>query len=126
VELLRKAWRIDSKSKEIAEAFRTRGFHKVKDEWIEGTPVSQQRPVARKGLRGLTPDEVLTEIGSKPNRVNYVASKGQLIEQWIYELDTKMVRYVNLQRTPDDLKPRVIADYQLPRIFVKGGPGSTR
>jgi len=126
VELLRKAWRIDSKSKEIAEAFRSRGFHKVKDEWIESTSATKQTPAAEKGLRGLTPDEVRLEIGSKPNRVSYVASKGQLIEQWIYELDTKMVRYVNLLHTPGDLKPRVIADYQLPRIFVKGGPGPFR
>jgi hypothetical protein len=126
VQLLRKAWRIDSKSTEIAEAFRTRGFHKVKDEWVESTPVIQQSSGAKKGLRGLTPDEVRSEIGSKPNKVSYVASKGQLIEQWIYELDTKMVRYVNLLKTPGDLKPRVIADYQLPRILAKGGPGTIR
>ena len=35
VELLRIGWRIDPSSKEIAEAFRSRGFRKVKDDWIE-------------------------------------------------------------------------------------------
>jgi hypothetical protein len=123
VELLRKAWRIDPKSKEIAEAFRSRGFHKVKEEWFESTSVTKQTPAAAKGLRGLTPEEVRVEIGSKPNRVSYVASRGQLIEQWIYELDSKMVRYVNLLHTPGDLKPRVVADYQVPRLFLKGGSG---
>ena len=123
-ELLRKAWRIDPKSKEIAEAFRSRGFRKVKDEWIESTPPTSETktsPVAEKGLRGLTPDEVIAQLGTKPERVNYVAARGQLIEQWIYKLDNKMVRYVNLLHTPGDLKARVIADYQLPRIFLKGG-----
>ena len=34
VELLRKAWRIDPNSKEVAEAFRLRGYRKVRDEWV--------------------------------------------------------------------------------------------
>jgi hypothetical protein len=121
VELLRKAWRIDPKSKEIAEAFRSRGFRKVKDEWIESTPTAEKTSVAEKGLRGLTGDEVIAKMGTKPEKVTYVASRGQLIEQWIYQLDSKMVRYVNLLHTPGDLKPRVVADYQIPRIFLKGG-----
>jgi hypothetical protein len=121
VELLRKAWKIDPKSKEIAEAFRSRGFHKVKDEWIESRAPTETPSVVEKGLRGLTPDEVVARMGTKPEKVNYVASRGQLIEQWIYKLDNKTVRYVNLLHTPGDLKPRVIADYQLPRILLKGG-----
>ena len=40
VELLRKAWRIDPSSKEIAEAFRSRGFRKVKDDWVESAPAT--------------------------------------------------------------------------------------
>ncbi len=38
VELLRNAWKIDPSSQGTAEAFRTRGFRKVKDEWIEASP----------------------------------------------------------------------------------------
>ena len=49
-----------------------------------------------------------------------------MIEQWIYHLDTKQVRYVNLLRTPGELKPRVVADYSLPRIKLKDGAGSAR
>jgi tetratricopeptide (TPR) repeat protein len=122
VELLRKAWRIDPKSTEIAEAFRSRGFRKVKDEWIESTPTTEKTSVVvERGLRGLTSDEVIAKMGTRPEKVSYVASRGQLIEQWIYQLDNKMVRYVNLLHTPGDLKPRVIADYQLPRLLLKGG-----
>ncbi len=38
VELLRRAWRIDPNSKEIAEAFRSRGYRKVENEWVESAP----------------------------------------------------------------------------------------
>ena len=126
MELLRKAWKIDPNSKEIAEAFRSRGFRKVKGDWIESATTSAKSVepaiAAKTGLVGLAPDEVIARLGTKPEKVNYVATRGQLIEQWIYRLDNKMVRYVNLLHTPGDLKPRVIADYQLPRILLKGGP----
>jgi tetratricopeptide (TPR) repeat protein len=138
VELLRKAWRIDPSSKEIAEAFRSRGFRKVNDDWVDGAPGAPENaapgssvaasplPAVSKGLRGLTSDEVRTRLGGKPDRVNYVGSKGQLIEQWIYHLDTKQVRFVNLLRSPGELKPRVIADYTVPVSSLKGGFGRTR
>jgi tetratricopeptide (TPR) repeat protein len=138
VELLRKAWRIDPGSKEIAEAFRTRGFRKVKDDWVEGAPTVQgsaaqgaperDRPetASSRGLRGMTPDEVRATFGGPPNHVSYVGSKGQLVEQWIFLVDTKRVHYVNLLRAPGELKPRVIADYALPRKNLKGEIGSAR
>ncbi len=48
VELLRKAWRIDPNSKEIAEAFRIRGYRKVQNEWVRAGPghggTARQRP----------------------------------------------------------------------------------
>jgi hypothetical protein len=138
VELLRKAWRIDPSSKEIAEAFRSRGFRKVKDEWIEpslpppnvatataGAPTARP-PSTAQGLRGLTGDEVRTRLGGKPDRVNYVATRGELIEQWIYHLDNKKLRFVNLLRSPGELKPRVIADYTLPSSSLKGGTQTGR
>jgi len=132
VELLRKAWRIDPSSQEIAEAFRTRGFRKVQNQWVEsvqstdgnaaaGPEKNAQPAPLSQGLRGLTSEEVALRLGGKPDRVSYLASRGQLIEQWIYHIDTKHVRYVNLLHTPGDLKPRVVADYTLPHTSVKGG-----
>jgi tetratricopeptide (TPR) repeat protein len=132
VELLRKAWRIDPSSPEIAEAFRTRGFRKVQNDWVEsvesadgnaagGPEKRAQLAPASQGLRGLTPPEVVLRLGGKPDRVSFLGSRGQLIEQWIYHIDTKRVRYVNLLHTPGDLKPRVVADYTLPVTSVKGG-----
>jgi hypothetical protein len=136
VELLRKAWRIDPSSKAIAEALRSRGFRKVKDEWVESAPASPVNPPAgantppvamnSQGLLGLTADEVTARLAVKPNRVNFVGSKGQLIEQRIYHLDTKRVRFVNLLHSPGELKPRVIADYTLPSSNMKGGVGPAR
>jgi len=132
VELLRKAWRIDPSSKEIAEAFRSRGFRKVQNEWVESsrsgdgsaTADAEKKqlpvPAGSQGLRGLTPEEVRLRLGGKPDHVSYLGSSGQLVEQWIY-LDTKRVRFVNILHTPRDSKPRVVADYTLPRTSVKGG-----
>ncbi|MFI5455872.1 MAG: hypothetical protein ACHRXM_10515 [Isosphaerales bacterium] len=133
VELLRKAWRIDPSSKETAEAFRSRGFRKVHDEWVESvqsgdgdSPAGAEKkalpgPAGSQGLRGLTPEEVRLKLGGKPDRVSFLGSRGQLIEQWIYRIDTKRVRFVNLLHTPGELKPRVVADYTLPSTSVKGG-----
>ncbi len=138
IELLRKAWRIDPSSKEIAEAFRSRGFRKVKDDWIEPArpPQNSSAAAARvpvpspamivQGLRGLTGDEVRARLGGKPDRVNYVATRGELVEQWIYHLDNKKVRFVNLLRSPGELKPRVIADYTMPSSSLKGGTQTVR
>src|SRR4029077_1754556 len=104
-----------------------------KDDWVESvhaTPVNPSTgagantpPVAMnsQGLLGLTADEVTARLAVKPNRVNFVGSKGQLIEQRIYHLDTKRVRFVNLLHSPGELKPRVIADYTLPSSNMKGG-----
>jgi hypothetical protein len=126
VELLRKAWDIDPSSRETAEAFRNRGFRREKDIWVEadvpspaglaGDRANPARPAAASSssLIGLTPDELQQKLIAKPSFKNYVASKGRLIEQRVY-LDTGSVRYVNLLHTPLELKPRVIADYTLPR-----------
>ena len=77
VELLRKAWKIDPSSKEIAEAFRSRGFRKLKDDWVESAPQRRARPGARQaesrlarppttqGLLGLTPDEVRQKLSGQ-------------------------------------------------------------
>ncbi len=137
VDLLRRAWKIDPTSRETEQAFRSRGFRKLKDEWVESTPGNDPRSAPEKpsparpaiitqGLLGLTPEEVRLKLNGKPTRVNYASSRGQLIIQWIYHLDNNSTRYVNLLRAPGELKPRVIADYTMPRTSPKGDSGSAR
>jgi hypothetical protein len=132
VELLRKAWQIDPTSREIAEAFRVRGYRKEKDRWVEadaggrpapsgdGEKSARSSPTETSSLIGLTPEELERRLITRPTSKSYVASKGQLIEQRVY-LDTRSVRYVNLLLTPGEPRPRVIADYSLPRPARKGG-----
>jgi hypothetical protein len=138
VDLLRKAWTIDPTSRETEDAFRRRGFRKLKDEWVESVPNGESGPASggpnparptlttTQGLLGLTPEEVRLKLNGRPTRVNHAYSRGQLIEQWIYHLDNNSARYVNLLHAPGELKPRVIADYTLPRIRRKGDIGSAR
>jgi hypothetical protein len=76
-------------------------------------------------LLGLTPEELQEKLITKPSFKSYVASGGKLIEQRVY-LDTGSVRYVNLLHAPGESKPRVIADYTLPRHGRKGGPAPAR
>lgn len=128
IELLQSAWKIDPQSKEVAAAFRQRGFRKVNEEWVESsrskpkngpepdptaaiepTPAPQNRK-----LTNLSTTQVRTLMGGKPNRVNFSGTQGQLIEQWIY-FGTKQDQYINFLRTPGADSPRVIAYYSLPR-----------
>jgi hypothetical protein len=134
IALLRKAWKIDPGSQEIAEAFRTRGYRKSEDDWVEAAPEARAPAAAdapppaaatTPSLRGLAPEEVRRRMG-EPTRISYAASKGQLVEQWIYLDNPKLVRYVNFLRAPGDVKPRLISYYTLPRASVKGGPGPAR
>ena len=125
-ELLRKAWRIDPNSTEVADAFRIRGYRKVRDEWILAGPEAGGRAADAKpetgrsrSLTGMTAEEARQRMGGKPNHVNYLGSKGQMIEQWIY-LDTQGARYVNILHSPGEVKPRVVAFYTLPLTKVKG------
>jgi hypothetical protein len=126
-DLLRRAWKIDPGSKEVAEALRTRGYRLVKDEWLASTPETETtNPASLQGdrqtkapletsqsLRGKTPEEVTLKLGVKPNRKVYCGTKGQLIEQWIFVESPTKSHYVSFVRTPGDLKPRVIGDYFL-------------
>jgi tetratricopeptide (TPR) repeat protein len=132
IELLQKAWKIEPGSKEVAEAFRIRGYRRAKDQWAATSPAaetgdpaspeaSQSARVAldsSSSLRGKTPEEVALKLGGKPDRKVYSGTKGQLIEQWIYQ-ETKKDHYVSFLLTPGDLKPRVICDYFLPRRRTK-------
>ena len=78
------------------------------------------------GLKaGLAPEEVRRKMG-EPTHISYSASKGQLVEQWIYLDNPKLVRYVNFLHSPGELKPRLIAYYTMPRASVKGGLGTAR
>jgi hypothetical protein len=122
VALLQDAWRIDSRSREVADAFRRFDYQKVNDRWIEsprsaGDPADPGRgatPVAAArgstALRGLTPQEVKARLGGKPDRVNYLASQGQLVEQWIFR-GVDQDQYINFLHTPGESLPKVVAYY---------------
>jgi hypothetical protein len=123
--LLDRAWKIDPGSKQIAEAFRTRGYERKGDQWVDAVPGSGatdqaaakddgSEPLSR-GLRGRTPEEVIQQLGSKPDGKVLSATKGQLIEQWIFHLPGRRDRYVNFLRTPGDVQPRVVSDHVVDR-----------
>jgi tetratricopeptide (TPR) repeat protein len=125
-ELLDRAWKIDPGSKQIAEAFRTRGYQRVGDRWVEAVPGTggtdpagapkDDAPVpSSRGLLGRIPDEVIQQMGSKPDSKVLSATKGQLIEQWIFHLPARKDRYVNFLRTPGDVQPRVVSDHVIER-----------
>jgi len=133
-ELLERAWKIDPGSKEVAEAFRTRGYRRVKDQWVEAAPTtaagetnsptaagSRPEPSSPQGLRGKTPDEVSQLMASKPEGKVISGTRGQIIEQWIFLVPNQsQVRYVNLLHIPGEILPRVVSDYFLPRNVLKG------
>jgi hypothetical protein len=134
-ELLERAWKIDPGSKEVAEAFRTRGYRRVKDQWVEAAPTTAAGATSSptgaespkpelsspQGLRGKTPDEVSQLMASKPEGKVISGTKGQIIEQWIFLVPNQsQVRYVNFLHTPGELLPRVVSDYFLPRSVLKG------
>jgi tetratricopeptide (TPR) repeat protein len=125
-ELLERAWKIDPRSKQIAEAFRTRGYERKGDNWVEAVPASggadsgaaskdEASGALNRGLRGRTPEEVIQQMGSKPDSKVLSATKGQLIEQWIFHLSGRKDRYVNFLRTPGEGLPRVVSDHVVDR-----------
>lgn len=139
MDLIRQAWKIDPNSKDVIQAFRRRGYHKIGGEWVEDgsqartlatSPDNPSSPLSgakssQTGMRGLGPEEVRQKLGSRPARVVYSASKGKLIEQWIYFEPTR-TRYVNFIHTPNQLKSKVISDYSLQRTLREGQPALPR
>lgn len=139
-ELLLRAWKIDPGSREVAEAFRSRGYRRIKDEWVEATPGASQEGAtaaeggdsprsapgaAPSGLKGRTLEEARRILGSEPDRKSFSGTKGQLIEQWMFVEPTR-VHYVNLLHTPGEVQPRVVSDFFLPRSLVRGELKSSR
>jgi hypothetical protein len=130
VALLRDAWKIDPQSREVADAFRRFGFRKLNDQWVESAPGSTgSEPVSdpasaplqsaaagaqSANLRGLTPQQVQTRLGGKPDRVVRTATQGQLIEQWIY-YGVNQDQYLNFLHTPGESVPKLVAYYARPR-----------
>ncbi|MFO0893040.1 MAG: hypothetical protein U0790_28375 [Isosphaeraceae bacterium] len=139
-ELLEQAWKIDPGSKQIGEAFRARGYRRVNDQWVEETaptaagdagkdrdPNASAPPAGSRGLRGMTPEEVSQLLRSAPDRKVISATKGQLVEQWIFRLPTqRRWRYVNFVQSPGDLRPRVVSDYSLPEAIIGKGITNSR
>ena len=134
IELLQDAWKIDPKSKEIADAFLQRGHRKINDQWVEPSrsraadmagDTDKAAPTsgsASGSLLRLSPREVRVRLGGKPDRVVRSASQGQMIEQWIY-FGARQDQYINLLHTPGDPFPRVVAHYSLPRtVFNAPAP----
>lgn len=150
--LLRAAWKIDPQSREVADAFRRRGFRKVKDEWADprktdrgpepstvaepergneggvgpergrDTPAAGNAPrTSSDSLRNATPEMVRARFGGKPNRKNYLASQGRLIEQWVY-VEPRKVHYINILHRIGESQARVVSFYTLDRATVDGLP----
>ena len=133
-ELLRSAWKIDPQSKDVADAFRSRGFRRVDDGWVEpsrtvaGTvgdgaigPAKSPAGPRSESLRGSSPQEVRARLGGQPNRKVFSATQGQLVEQWIY-YGAKENQYINFLHRPGSPQPRVVAYYSRPRSAEDPAP----
>ncbi len=133
-ELLRSAWKIDPQSKDVADAFRSRGFRKVNDDWVEpsrtvaravGDTATSPQPAPAgnrsESLRGSSPQEVRARLGGQPNRKVFSATQGQLTEQWIY-YGAKENQYINFLHRPGSSLPRVVAYYSRPRSAEDPAP----
>ena len=83
----------------------------LQDFWNDRT---RSAPVLKNSLLNATPEQLLDQLGGKPNRKVWVASQGQLIEQWVY-FGPRLNQYVNIVRRPGDPQPRVVSYYSLPR-----------
>lgn len=119
-ELLERAWKIAPGSEEVAQAFRLRGYHRRGDDWTKDAPAGaaddddDARPSTDLGLLGKTPNEVRASLATEPTSKSFVATRGRLVEQWLF-LDTRQRRYVNFLHRPGESAPRVVSDYFLPR-----------
>lgn len=151
VSLLRDAWKIDPQSREVADAFRRRGFRKVQDEWTDpakpkngpepsvvvkgavgeagpggerdrATPESGLAPRGQSdSLRNATPEMVRARFGGKPHRKTFLASQGQVVEQWLY-VSPRKIHYINILHKMSDPQPRVVAFYTLDRTLSDSTP----
>jgi hypothetical protein len=107
-----KATRGDTDATERAEAATAGGDTPPDD--ASQTPSTAIQGVRSDSLRNATPRQVLARLNGKPNRKVFVASQGQMLEQWIYVLP-RQNQYVNFLHKPGDPQPRVISYYSLPR-----------
>jgi hypothetical protein len=143
VALLREAWAIDPQSRELADAFRRRGFRKAGDEWVEppratpgdGEPARRNAvKVARDDqpkdepappgggegatLLGSTPEQVRSHFGGKPNHRSWCTTQGQLTEQWVY-VGARSSQYITFARRSGESHARVTSFYSVPRSALE-------
>lgn len=120
-QLLDQAWKIAPGSGPVTEAYKVRGYHRVGDGWEKVSAVavpdlaaSPPRAEADRDLQGKTPAEVKAILGGEPTGQQVVATKGRITLQWIFK-ETRQTRYVNFERRPGSLTPRVVSDFFLLR-----------
>ncbi|MGE3819538.1 MAG: hypothetical protein AB7I30_08885, partial [Isosphaeraceae bacterium] len=64
-------------------------------------------------LLGASPEQVRARMGGRPSQRVVSATRGQILEQWIYR-DARESRYVNFLQRTGDSRPRVVSYFSLP------------
>jgi hypothetical protein len=122
--LYQEALALDPHSQSALDALTSLGYKKVGDRWegpAAAAPASKPKAVpandfdAVGSLRGLPPSQVRARLGGPPNAVVRVATRGQLIEQWIYRGGPGApTQYINFLQEAGSPVPAVVAHYSLP------------
>lgn len=122
--LYQEALKIDPRAQSALDALTALGYKKVGDRWeaaAAATPATTPKSApandfeAVGSLRGLPPAEVRARLGGPPSAVVRVATRGQIIEQWIYRgADGAPTQYINFLQEAGAPVPAVVAHYSLP------------
>ncbi|HWE36153.1 MAG TPA: hypothetical protein VG406_06240 [Isosphaeraceae bacterium] len=122
--LYQEALTIDPRSQSALDALAALGYKKVGNRWegpAAAAPPTKPQAIpaddfdAVGSLRGLPPAQVRARFGGPPGAVVRVATRGQLIEQWIYRGGPGApTQYINFLQEAGSPTPAVIAHYSLP------------